>query len=111
MKLSQIQIGIANYVQSEIAEKATGVKKFTVYAGTFLILAKIEQITKSLVNHPLINQLGIIDKNGDVDVEMLEVVMHQAMEKTGKFEFMGIIFNDDDVTALFEHIKSLEVSK
>lgn len=109
MKLSQLQIGMANYIQTEIADKATGVKKFTVYAGTFLILAKIEKITNVLMQNPIILQLDIIDENGDIDIDTLEDVMHKAMEKTGKFEFMGIIFNDDDVSSLFKHIRLMEV--
>ncbi|MGL5778222.1 hypothetical protein [Cetobacterium sp.] len=109
MKLSKIQVGIANYIQAEIAEKATGIKKFTVYAGTFLILAKIEEITNGLMENPIVQQLGIINSEGDVDIDILENVMHKSMEKTGKVEFMGIIFNDNDVTSLFQHIRSLEV--
>lgn len=108
MKLSQIQIGIANYIQAEIADKANGIKKFTVYAGTFLILAKMEKITSSLTQNPLIIQLGIIDENGDIDIDTLEDVMRKAMEKTGKFEFMGIIFNGEDINSLFRHIKAME---
>ena len=59
--------------------------------------------------NPIILQLDIIDENGDIDIDTLEDVMHKAMEKTGKFEFMGIIFNDDDVSSLFKHIRLMEV--
>ena len=61
------------------------------------------------MQNPIILQLDIIDENGDIDIDILEDVMHKAMEKTGKFEFMGIIFNDDDVSSLFKHIRLMEV--
>lgn len=109
MQMAQIQIGIANYIEQEIAAKATGLKKFTVYATSILLLKKVETITSKLMENEYIAALGIISSTGDWDLDLLEVVLASAMEKVGKLEVMGIIFNVDDVSSLFKYIRTEEV--
>ena len=52
----------------------------------------------------IVNTLGIIKPDGDIDVDMLYRGMKDAMQKMHKVEFMGIVFMEEDVDKLYQHL-------
>lgn len=104
MKLQDVEMGIIDYIHNEIAAKATGVQKFLIYTGSFFGATQVEKMISKY--EPLLLQLGIITPEGDIDVEALYNAMKQGIDKSGKFEYMGIIFGKDDVESLFRYINA-----
>ena len=106
VNLEQIQIGVINFIEKEIASKATGVKKFGIYFF-------IPTIKNSVVNY-LLKLKGfmpdLFDENNNVNLDKLYNTAKEAIRKSGQFEFMGIIFNENDIDKLYTQIKSTGVS-
>lgn len=98
----QIQKGVISYIEKEIGSKATGFKKFGVY---FMI----PLINKQVVDY--VNKFrGVVpemfDENGNVKIDEVYNNSKQAIQKSGQFEFAGIIFNEIDVDKIYSYIKN-----
>lgn len=105
MNISQIEIGLTNFINSEIASKAPGHIKFLIYTGMSLAAPKFELMFNQYKDHPIIQALEIIEPDGDIDVDNLYTAMKEAMKKMGRVEYMGIIFTEHDVDKLYEYLK------
>ena len=47
----------------------------------------------------------LVDSKNNVDLDALYNHGKSAIQKSGQFEFMGIIFNETDVDKLYDYIK------
>lgn len=102
VNLEQIQMGILEFVEKEIASKAVGFKKFTIYFF-------MGSIKRTIANYLLkLKEFipDLFDENSDVDVDKFYSLAKDAIKKSGQFEFMGIIFNETDIDKLYSYIKS-----
>lgn len=103
--VEQIQNGIKSFIENELAKKATGFRKFGIY---FIMPALDKQIVdylgrlKSLVP-------DFFTDNGDVKVDDLYNTAKMAVQKSGQFEFMGVIFNETDIDKLYTYIKGTTI--
>lgn len=105
MKINQIESGILEYVQKEIAEKApNGFLKFMIYTGSFLMLNKGEKALNTYL--PVLKAAELIDEEGDIDIEKLYEAAKQGIKESGSFEYKGITFHDKDVDNLYTYIKA-----
>lgn len=104
MKLADIELGIIDYIHQEIAVKATGVLKFLIYTGSFLGASKGEKIIAQYL--PILQQMELIDKDGNIDVETLYNAAKQGIKQCGSFEWKGIIFDEKDVDKVYSYIKN-----
>ena len=101
VNIEQIQRGIALFVEKEIAPKATGIKKF----GIYFMLPTIQ---KTVVNYlTKVKELmpDLFDENGGIKLDEFYSQAKSAVQKSGQFEFMGIIFNETDIDKLYTYIK------
>lgn len=105
MTFERVKDGMMKYIQEEIANKAPTHIKFLIYTGTFLGTAKFDCILEKLKDNIIIQTLGVIDEDDDIDIEALYEAAKKAMGKVGTVEYMGIRFNDSDVDCLYNHIK------
>lgn len=105
MTLEKVEHGMIKYIQEEIANKAPTHMKFLIYTGTFLGTAKMECIFNKLKDHVIIQSLGVIDDNDEIDLDNLYNAARKAMDKVGTVEYMGIRFNESDVDSLYNYIK------
>lgn len=103
MKLQEIEIGILDYVNNEIAPKANGLTKFLIYSGTALGTVKLENLIGKY--KPLMLQLGIMNTDGDIDIEALYQAAKTGIQNSGSFTAMGIIFDESDIDNLYKYIK------
>lgn len=106
MIYAQVKEGILQYAQNEIINKAQGPAKFLLYTGLSLISPKLDEMYQQYKTNPLIKSLDIIKDNDEIDVDKLYTAMKNAINKVGKFEFMGVIFNSNDVDLLYNHIRN-----
>lgn len=104
MFFKQVKEGLLNYIHNEIVNKAEGPMKFVIYTGVALFTPKLDEMFHQYKNHPVIKATGIIKDNDEIEMATLYRAMKDAIKKVERFEFMGIIFNEQDVDVLYRHI-------
>ena len=109
MKLTDIELGIIEYIQNEIAVKATGVLKFLIYTGSFLGATKGEKLIAQYL--PILKNMALIDEEGNIDIEALYDAAKLGIKQSGSFEFKGIIFDEKDIDKLYNYIKNKEIKQ
>ena len=103
MKFNHVKEGILKYIHDEVVSKAEGPMKFIMYTGIALAVPKLDLMYEQYKNHPLITALEII-KDDEIDIDVLYTAMKEAMNKVEKVEYMGIIFNAQDVDMIYNCI-------
>ena len=102
VNVEQVQMGVINFIEREIASKATGFKKFGVYFLIPTIKGKVANYLTQIKGF----MPDLFDENGNVNLDEFYNTGKEAIKKSGQFEFMGIIFNETDVDKLYSYIKS-----
>lgn len=97
----QLQKGIIDFVEKEIAQKATGIKKFGVYFFMPTIYQTVENYTVKLKG-----VMPTIFDGENINLDNLYNSSKEAIKKSGSVEFMGVIFNEADIDKLHYYIKS-----
>ena len=101
VNLEQVQNGITNFIEKEIATKATGIRKF----GVYFFIPTIRKTTTNYLTKAKEFMPEMFDENGNVELDKVYNVAKDAIKKSGQFEFMGIIFNETDIDKLYTYIK------
>lgn len=104
MFFSQVKEGVIKYAQNEIINKAEGAMKFVLYTGVALAVPKLDEMYNQFKTHPILKALDVIKPNDEIDTDKLHLAMKQAISQIGRFEYMGIIFNAQDIDNLFKYI-------
>ena len=104
INVQQIQRGLVNYVENEIAKRATGITKF----GVYFILPKLSSNTAALVNVLRDNIMfkDMFDENGNIELDAVYNGAKEAIRKSGQIEMYGVIFNESDIDKLYNYIKN-----
>lgn len=106
--IDQMKVGIAKYIDNEIAAKISGFGKWVIpLAGASLINGKLDAIIKQ--NHEALKQLGYMTEDHMVELDKLYTDAKKiAMEKgsvTEHFPLLGdITFSAADIDALKRYI-------
>lgn len=108
VNVQQIERGVANYIETEIASKAIGVKKFVVYFMIPQINKKIADTITSLSGNAMF--AGLCDESGNIDLDAVYTQAKDAIRHTGQIELAGIAFNEGDIDSLYRYI-SAEVQR
>lgn len=85
--VDQVMTGIINYADSEIMGKLPTSGKWIMGTAIGLATTKTNNIVDALRENTIAKMLGIIDDNGNVDVDALISAMRQAADKYGKVSF------------------------
>ena len=99
----KIKIGVVNFIDNEIGKKAQGVNKFITYFALPMITDKITNYVDSFSNN--IFTKDMFDENKNVDIDKLYSYSKNAIQKSGQFVFMNIVFNETDIDKLYAYIK------
>lgn len=99
----QVQIGVTNFAENEIAKKAVGVNKFMIYFAMPIISKKIMQYIDTYSTNPLTKDL--FDENNNINIDTVYNMAKTAVQKSGQFMVYGIIFNESDIDRLYAYIK------
>ena len=99
----QIQIGVTNFIENEIAKKAVGANKFMVYFAMPIINKKIIQYIDTYSKNTLTKDM--FDENNNVDIDTVYNMANSAVRKSGQFMMYGIVFNENDIDKLYAYIK------
>ena len=99
----QIQIGVTNYVENEIGKKAVGFNKFATYFAMPIINKKVVNYIDSFAKNPLTKDL--FDENENLNIDEVYNMAKNAVQKSGQFLYMGILFNESDIDKLYTYVR------
>jgi hypothetical protein len=97
-------MGIANYIESEIASKAVGFQKFATYFVLQRINIIIDKYMTALKSNELVQDL--FDDSGKVDIDALYHMSKKAIQKSGQITMLGVILGESDIDKIYSFIRS-----
>lgn len=105
----QVIQGIINYADAEVINKLPTSGKWIVGTAIGLATTKTTSVIDTLRNNTLVTMLGIVDDNGNIDVDTLISSMRVSAEKYGKITvdvpLVGkLTFSASDVDTLRNYI-------
>lgn len=98
----QIQIGVTNFIEQEIAAKAVGFQKFATYFVLPKINKVIEHYMQVLKENPIV--ADFFNENGDVNIDELYNMAKMAVRKSGQFAVYGVLLNESDIDKIYAYI-------
>ena len=99
----QVQVGVANFIENEIAKKAVGANKFFIYFALPIVNKKIVQYVDTFATNPITKDM--FDENKNIDIDTVYSMAKNAVQKSGQFVVYGIVFNETDIDKLYTYIK------
>lgn len=108
--IDQVERGIAAYLDRELMPilPDTGFQKVLIGTGIGLALRKYKGQLAELKDHPVVKMLGVFDKNGNVDIDVVKEELGKQIPETGlKMELPmigGLTFHKADVDKLHSYI-------
>lgn len=108
MKITDVELILAEYTRKEmIPVMPTTLGKFALAGASTLILGKAEKLIAQY--RPMLNTLGIIDENGNVDIDALYTASKDGMTATnGILQIAGFTFNQADIDKLYRMLKEVK---
>lgn len=110
VSIDKIEKGVASYLDGELMPKlqSNGWEKVLVGTAASLAIHRTGAIIAGYKDHKLVKMLGIMDDEGNVDVEVLAAEVKKNIPKDGvkvDIPIIGIMtFHKDDVDKLCEYI-------
>lgn len=103
VNVEQVQVGITNFIEEEIAKKAVGANKFMVYFAMPVINKRVEQYIHKFADSELTKEM--FDEQKNVDIDKIYSMAKDAVRKSGQFTLYGVIFNESDIDKLYSYIR------
>lgn len=104
VNIEQVQIGITNFIEREIAEKAVGANKFITYMAMPIIQKKVEKTIHLFAENELTKDM--FDEHRNVDIDVVYNMAKNAIRKSGQFSVYGVvILNETDIDKLYAYIR------
>lgn len=105
----QVMKGISNYAESEIMTKLPTMGKWVVGAGIGMAMDKAGAIVASLQNNKLVKASGIVDDEGNIDIDTMARHLKESASRYGKayidIPLVGnMAFSSDDIEILRNYI-------
>lgn len=110
VSVDKIEKGIAGYLDAELMPQFKGGSIEKVIAGTTVSLAlrKTGAMIDSFKDNPAIKALGIMNSDGDVDIDAIAEELKKNIDKNGvkiDVPMLGTMtFHKDDVDKLYKYI-------
>lgn len=110
VSISKIEHGIANYLDAELMPQLqqNGIERLLVGTAMSLVIRRSGDIISSYKDNKVVKMLGLMDENGNVDVDALATELKKNISKDGVKVDIPVIgsmtFHKDDVDKLREYI-------
>jgi hypothetical protein len=108
---SRIVPGLSQFIDANVLSHypPTSMKRIICAGGIAIYLSNGESMVDSLLSHPLISGLGVVNSDGMVNIELLRDVLKKEITKAGymrvSLPLMGDVdFTADDVDSLYNYI-------
>ncbi len=98
ISLNKIQNVLPEFVDTRIMPNVSAKSKWLAGGGTFLILRQADSIIDK--HSPVLKQLGLVNENNQLDIELFKGVINSAFDKSAEVDFMGFTFDRHDGEAL-----------
>jgi hypothetical protein len=109
--LAQVKAGAAAYIEQEIIAKIGGWQKWVAGAAVSMALNRADSIFEALRQNPAVQILGIVDGDGNIDVDALYAEFkRQAQRGAVSFDVPMIgklTLNESDVDKIYQSIKGV----
>lgn len=108
--LGQVRTGMQRYIENEIVPHLDGVRRFGVSLYVALAAQSIESRAAELLKHPAVAILGIVDDDGEIDIDRLHAAaisqMHGGEKLQVDIPVVGrFAFDRNDIDRLFEEVR------
>lgn len=109
MRFEKVMHGVMRYLDSEIFASMNDWQEVLARIAVSRVLGNTTELKNKLVNNAYVKTFGIIDSDGNVDVEGLIKDLHQQIDAKGKITItipmLGTFsFNSADVDTLHRYI-------
>ena len=101
----EIKLGIAKYVDNEIASKATGFNKFMVYFAMPIINKKVESFVKSFSDNEMTSDF--FNENKQVDIDKVYNMAKDAIKKVVSFSITELCLTNQTLTSFMQALEVL----
>ena len=116
VNFNKVTRGLANYIDREIMPSIPSgtVKKVAIGAYVALVMRNAERSIIPLFSSTIASMTGVVEKNGDIDIDTLAEAIKQSMPQEGlpiDINILGlqlgkIAFNKSDIDTITNYIKS-----
>ena len=104
MNIKDLELGIVSYCEQKVAPVLPStMDKWLMYAGLAFFGTKMEKTIQSFA--PSAIQLGIIDADGNIDLDLLEKVGSAAFQKQPKIKIWKLTFGQEDFAGFICHLR------
>lgn len=109
VSVANIKQGLSQYITDEIVCKMEGWQKWVAGAFSAMIMAKADGIVDELKNNSVVSMLGIIDKDGMIDIDALYSAFREQARTEGPVQvnlpMMGTLkLSLEDVDMIYRYI-------
>lgn len=110
VSIDKIEKGVANYLDGELMPQlqSNSLEKVLIGTAASLAIRRSGTIVAGYKDNKMVQMLGIMDSNGNVDVDVLADELKKNIPKEGVKVDIPIIgtmtFHKDDVDKLYEYI-------
>lgn len=98
ISLSKISQVLPEFVDTRLMPSAPSTMKWILGGSTFLILHQADALIGKYL--PMLKQVGIVDENNKVDIDVAKGFINSAFDKSGTVEYLGFKFDKSDGEAL-----------
>lgn len=110
VSIENIQKGLANYLDTELAGKLkdNSLQNVMIKVGISLYIKNFSSKIETLKDNTAIKMLGIFDDSGNIDVDVLRTELENNIPATGMKVDVPMVgtmtFHKDDVEKLYNYI-------
>lgn len=110
VSVDKIEKGIANYLDGELMPQlqGNGVEKVIIGTAASLFIHRAGAVIEGYKDNKIVKMLGIMNENGDIDVDTLVEEVKKNIPKEGvklEIPIIGTMtFHKDDIDKLYDYI-------
>ena len=110
VSIRRVEKGIATYLDKEMMPKmdTEGLQGFGIGVATSLLIKRVGNIIEGYKNNGVAQALGVFDKNGNVDIDVLREVLKENISDNGRKMALPVLgsftFYKSDVDMLYDCI-------
>lgn len=98
ISLSKVSKVLPEFVDTRLMPSAPSTMKWILGGGTFLVLHQADTLIGKYL--PMLKQVGIVDENNRLDIDVAKGFINSAFDKSGAVEYLGFKFDKSDGEAL-----------
>jgi hypothetical protein len=109
MKLEKVLHGVARYIDSEVYAGMNDIQELVARLFVGRVVEKADDIKWALVENSIVRAFGIVDAEGDVDIDLLMHDIKREVEKKGKVSisipmFGKLTFSPSDIDVIHRFV-------